>query len=248
MIHLTKENGFNEYNLFTKSLDELPQKSHTLVNTINQYSYCIAQNDKDFKQSLKMSDVLLPDGVGVVAAARILTGRAVKKIAGYDLHNYLLKKLNKKGGSVFYMGSTEQTLKKIRERIALEYPNIRIKTYSPPFKPELTDEDNRQIIREVNTFNPDVLFVGMTAPKQEVWAYKHKNMLNAKLICTIGAVFDFYAGTIERPGKVWINLGLEWLGRLVHEPKRLWRRYLYFGPVFVGMIFKEKVEELSKAA
>jgi N-acetylglucosaminyldiphosphoundecaprenol N-acetyl-beta-D-mannosaminyltransferase len=91
---------------------------------------------------------------------------------------------------------------------------------------------------------PDVLFIGMTAPKQEKWAHAYKAVLDAKVICSIGAVFDFYAGTIERPNKIWINLGLEWLGRLVKEPKRMWRRYLYYGPVFGFYLVREKIRLL----
>ncbi len=96
------------------------------------------------------------------------------------------------------------------------------------------------MVNAVNDFQPDVLFVGMTAPKQEKWVYKHKDRLDAKIICAIGAVFDFYAGTVDRPQQFWINLGLEWFIRLYKEPKRMWKRYLYYGPVFVFHILKER--------
>jgi N-acetylglucosaminyldiphosphoundecaprenol N-acetyl-beta-D-mannosaminyltransferase len=81
----------------------------------------------------------------------------------------------------------------------------------------------------------------MTAPKQEKWAHQNRAQLNTKMICCIGAVFDFYACTTKRPSKVWINLGFEWLGRLISEPKRLWKRYLYFGPIFLWHITKTKI-------
>ena len=95
-------------------------------------------------------------------------------------------------------------------------------------------------INIVNEFKPNVLFIGMTAPKQEKWAYEHKDKLHAHIICTVGAVFDFYAGTVKRPHKIWIKLGLEWLGRLVKEPKRLYKRYLYYGPIFTYRLLYEK--------
>jgi N-acetylglucosaminyldiphosphoundecaprenol N-acetyl-beta-D-mannosaminyltransferase len=79
----------------------------------------------------------------------------------------------------------------------------------------------------------------MTAPKQEKWVFEHKKKLNAKVICSIGAVFDFYAGTVKRPNKIWRNLGLEWLGRLLREPKRMWKRYLYYGPIFLYYVFSK---------
>lgn len=234
---------FSEYPLFTKTLDELPADSTLLINTINQYSFCMANLDSGFKESLQKSDILLPDGVGVVVAAKVLSGKKIKKIAGADVHKHMLDDLNKKGGSCFYLGASDDTLKKISKKMAAEYPNVKVGSYSPPYKKEFTDEDNEQMVAAVNAFKPDVLFIGMTAPKQEKWAAQHKEMLDAKVICTIGAVFDFYAGTIERPSDLWINLGLEWLGRLVKEPKRLWRRYLYYGPVFVKLIVKEKIRQ-----
>lgn len=244
MISQQQPYSFIDYPLFTKSLNELPSKSTLLVNTINQYSYCMANVDSAFKESLKKSDVLLPDGIAVVAAARWLTGRKIHKIAGADLHQHVLAKLNKKGGSCFYLGSTDATLQKIKDRLAIEYPNVKVETYSPPYKTQFSREDNEEMINAINVFKPDILFVGMTAPKQEKWACDHKHEIKTKMICTIGAVFDFYAGTIERPSEFMINMGLEWLGRLVKEPKRLWKRYLYFGPLFLRLIVKEKVKQL----
>ena len=96
------------------------------------------------------------------------------------------------------------------------------------------------MIDAVNEFKPDVLFVGMTAPKQEVWTYLNKDRLNAGAICAIGAVFDFYAGTISRPSVFWQYLGLEWFGRLLREPKRMYKRYLICGPLFLLMLLKTK--------
>jgi N-acetylglucosaminyldiphosphoundecaprenol N-acetyl-beta-D-mannosaminyltransferase len=241
---LQDQYSLSEYPIYDHDINELlidcaPKKS-VLINTINQYSFCIAAQDNEFKQSLQGSDILLPDGVGVVAATRFLTGEKLHKIAGADAHQYLLSKLNETGGSCFYLGASEDTLKKIKARLAIEYPNVKVGSYSPPYKKDFSADDNAAMVKAVNAFKPDVLFIGMTAPKQEKWAFQHKELLDTHVICTIGAVFDFYAGTIERPGKVWVKLGLEWLGRLVKEPKRLWKRYLYYGPVFVGLVLREK--------
>ena len=154
----------------------------------------------------------------------------------------MLQELQQKGGSCFYLGSSENTLLKIKERVAREFPNIRVGTFSPPFKPEFSHTDNEKMLETVHDFRPDVLFVGMTAPKQEKWAFAHKEQLDTKIICTIGAVFDFYAGTVERPSAFWINLRLEWFIRLVKEPKRMWKRYLYYGPVFIKHILALKIK------
>ncbi|OAQ42046.1 N-acetylglucosaminyldiphospho-UDP N-acetyl-beta-D-mannosaminyltransferase [Pedobacter psychrophilus] len=228
------------FDIYATSLDHLPTHHQTLVNTINQYSYCVAQNDFEFKNALQKSDVLLPDGIAIVAAVKFLNKIKIKKIAGADIHEYCLKKLNKNHGRCFYLGSSEITLNKIEHRLKLEYPNITVQTFSPPYKAIFSEQENEEMLTKVNNFKPDVLFVGMTAPKQEKWATEHKSKIDAQLICTIGAVFDFYAGTVKRPSKIWINLGLEWLGRLLKEPKRMWRRYLYYGPVFILDILKLK--------
>jgi N-acetylglucosaminyldiphosphoundecaprenol N-acetyl-beta-D-mannosaminyltransferase len=89
------------------------------------------------------------------------------------------------------------------------------------------------MIAAINAFKPDILFVGMTAPKQEKWVYAHKAQIDARIICSIGAVFDFYAGTVKRPSAFWINLGLEWLPRLLKEPRRLARRNFISTPAFL---------------
>ncbi len=229
------------YQLFTGDLSELGFKGKTIVNTLNQYSFCMAEKDPEFKEALQQSDVLLPDGVGIIAAIKLHTGRLIPKISGYDLHSHLLKRLNQRGGRCFYLGSSLQTLQKLQQRLGVDYPNIKSGIYSPPFKTVFSAEDHEQMIKAVNNFKPDVLFVGMTAPKQEKWVAAHQHQINTNIICTIGAVFDFYAGTVKRPNQVWINLNLEWLGRLLSEPKRLWKRYLYYGPVFLFLLIKYKL-------
>lgn len=232
------------YPIYSGNISDCITNEKKLISTINQYSYCIAEKDENFKKALQQSDVLLPDGMGIVAAVRGLTGHKIKKIAGADIHHYLLNDLNKKGGSCFYLGSSENTLSKIKARMAKDFPGIKVQTFSPPYASEFSDTDNNQMIAAVNAFQPDVVFVGMTAPKQEKWAFEHKEQLDTKVICSIGAVFDFYAGTVERPHQFWINLRLEWFIRLLKEPKRMWKRYLYYGPVFIGSIAAKKFKSL----
>jgi len=228
-------------NVFPENL--LYRKS--IVNTINPHCYCEAKKDSFYRHVLKSSDFLIPDGIGIVWAIRILTGHKVKRISGSDLHIHLLNKVEEYGGRVFYMGASPNTLLRIQKRIDFEFPNILVDTYSPPYKTEFSDEENDYILSKINQFNPDVLFVGMTAPKQEKWVYKHKELINANVIASIGAVFDFYAGTIKRPGKLWIQLGLEWLPRLLREPKRLWRRNIFSTPSFLWDIILSKLKLIN---
>lgn len=232
-----------DYEVYAAPLDVIDIKKRTVINTINQYSYCIAEEDQEFKAALQQSDVLLPDGIGITSAHLLLNGKKIKKIAGADIHKYLLEQLNRNHGTCFYLGSTNSTLEKIKMRLKLEYPNIQVATYSPPYKPVFTEEDSKAMVEAINAANPDVLFVGMTAPKQEKWATAYKNQLNARVICSIGAVFDFYAGTVERPSKIWIGLGLEWFVRLLKEPKRMQKRYLYYGPIFGIRLLQERFKK-----
>jgi N-acetylglucosaminyldiphosphoundecaprenol N-acetyl-beta-D-mannosaminyltransferase len=229
-------------------LQQLDLSKKTLINTINQYSFCIAQEDLVFKKALQDSDVLLPDGMAIVAAARLLNNSKLTKIAGAELHEFLLEKLNQTGGSCFYLGASQNTLETIRNKVKTAFPNVSVYSYSPPFKAVFSASDNQKMVAAVNAVSPEVLFIGLTAPKQEKWAFEHKVLLQSKTICSIGAVFDFYAGTVKRPDNFWIQLRLEWFIRLIKEPKRMWKRYLYYGPIFIGYILKEKVSALFRKA
>ena len=143
--------------------------------------------------------------------------------------------------TVMFMGSSEKVLDLIVKRAAEVYPHLKIVTYSPPYKPELSEEDNKAIVEAINAADPDLLWIGMTAPKQEKWTYSHWNELNIHChVGTIGAVFDFFAGTVERAPMWWQRHGLEWLYRLLKEPKRMWRRYIIGNTLFLWNMLKEK--------
>jgi N-acetylglucosaminyldiphosphoundecaprenol N-acetyl-beta-D-mannosaminyltransferase len=113
---------------------------------------------------------------------------------------------------------------------------------SPPYKSEFDVEENELMIEEINSFSPNVLFIGMTAPKQEKWAFSNINKLNVGHVCCIGAVFDYYAGTMKRAPKWMIDNGFEWVYRLISEPRRMWRRYLINNFKFILLITKERLK------
>ena len=207
------------YHVFNSTLDKVEYGEKTLINTFSPNSYGLATKDPEFKEALRNTDLLVLDGVGIAIGSMLLHGKNIRKIAGQDCFDYFCAEANKKNWKVFFMGSTDETLEKIRIRLKAEYPNIQSSSYSPPYKPEFSDEDNAKIVETINAFRPDVLFVGLTAPKQEKWAYKHKNLVNARVISTIGNVFDWYAGNSKRPGKIWIKLRLEWFIRIFHRPE-----------------------------
>ena len=143
--------------------------------------------------------------------------------------------------TVMFMGSSQKVLDLIVKRAAEVYPHLKIVTYSPPYKPDFSEEDNKAIIEAINAVDPDLLWIGMTAPKQEKWTYSHWNELNIHChVGTIGAVFDFFAGTVERAPIWWQRHGLEWLYRLLKEPQRMWRRYIIGNTLFLWNMLKEK--------
>ena len=234
-----------------ESLDALKNipEGKVLINTINAHSFNVAQKDSLFAEALTKGDYLIPDGASIIKACKLLKAKSQPKerIAGWDLFAFEMQKLNEKGEmrneklKVMFMGSSEKVLGKIREKAAVDYPHLEVVTYSPPYKPEFSDEDNAAIIKAINDANPDLLWIGMTAPKQEKWTYQHWSELNIQChVGTIGAVFDFYAGTAQRAPKWWQEHSMEWLYRLIKEPKRMWRRYVIGNPLFLWNISKER--------
>ena len=229
-------------------LNEIPE-GKVLINTINAHSFNQAQKDALFAEALREGDYLIPDGASIIKACKLLKAKSQPKerIAGWDLFAFEMDRLNVRSkreevkGKVMFMGSSEKVLSLIREKAAVDYPNLEVITYSPPYKPDFSDEDNTAIIKAINDANPDLLWIGMTAPKQEKWTYSHWKDLDIHChVGTIGAVFDFYAGTAKRAPMWWQKHSLEWLYRLIIEPKRMWRRYVIGNPLFLWNISKER--------
>ena len=240
-----------------KSLDILGSKAELaslpegklLINTVNAHSYNTARKDSLFAEALMNGDVLIPDGVSIVKACKWIKAKSQPKerIAGWDLFSFEMEKLERESEElrtkseeskiVMFMGSSQKVLDLIVKRAAEVYPHLKVVTYSPPYKSEFSDEDNKAIIDAINAANPDLLWIGMTAPKQEKWTYSHWKELDIHChVGTIGAVFDFFAGTVERAPMWWQRHGLEWLYRLLKEPKRMWRRYIIGNALFLWNI------------
>ena len=232
-------------------LASLPE-GKLLINTVNAHSFNTAKKDQLFADALTNGDVLIPDGVSIVKACKWIKAKSQPKerIAGWDLFFFEMEKLERESEelrtkceeskTVMFMGSSQKVLGLIVKRAAVDYPHLKVVTYSPPYKPEFSDEDNRAIIDAINNANPDLLWIGMTAPKQEKWTYSHWKELNIHChVGTIGAVFDFFAGTVERAPLWWQEHGLEWLYRLLKEPKRMWRRYIIGNTLFLWNMTKE---------
>jgi N-acetylglucosaminyldiphosphoundecaprenol N-acetyl-beta-D-mannosaminyltransferase len=229
------------------ALDELVARSAWAVDgtadrvvlaCANPHSMVVARADSQFHDALNSATHVVSDGFGCRIAA-LLTGRDFgPRITGFDYFEALMKKLNERGGKVFFLGSSTETLSQIKLRCARDYPNLAIQGHSPPFG-SWTDAEDARIVQLVSAADPDILWVGLTAPKQEKWAAAHKDRLRAPVIGCIGAVFDYYAGTIKRAPRWVCRAGLEWLYRLAGEPQRLWKRTLVSFPVFMWLVLNE---------
>lgn len=211
----------------------------------NPHSLEVARGDSIFHEAIRHADLVVPDGAGIVLASRIHGGKIRERVTGSDIFWELNNSLNRaKGHKVFFLGSTEANLARIRERMRADFPNITVAgVYSPPFKSEFTPAENERMVAAVNDAQADVLWVGMTAPKQEKWIFQNRHELQAKIIGAIGAVFDFYTGNVKRPHPFFQRAGLEWLPRLVREPGRLWRRNFVSNPAFLSRVVLSRINK-----
>lgn len=220
---------------------------------LNPHTYVGAQAGSRVSEALASADWLVPDGVGVVLASRILGGDIRRRITGHDVFSGVLERLNRRGTfRVFFFGSTPTTLAAIKERMASDYPNLVVAgtlpdpapglhACRPPFPAMYTPEQTAAILGAIRESRADVLWVGMTAPKQETWIHEHRHLLPVRFAGAVGAVFDFYIGRIRRSPPIFQDNGLEWLPRLVQEPRRLWRRMFISAPVFMWHVARARL-------
>ncbi len=232
------------FRIIKDKLSGIPLNDKILINTISPNSYGLAVRDPEMHQALKGSDFLVLDGLYFGLASMLLDGKKISRIAGWDCFQYFSEKINTIKGKVFFVGSTPETLAAIKIRYLSEYPDIQVESFSPPFRERFSEEDLLEMRQNINRFAPDVLFVGMTAPKQEKWGYQNKQYLDTHVIVTIGNVFDWYAGNSKRPGPFWQKMGLEWLVRIFYRPEILKRnlsnQMLFFWHLFLFVLKLKK--------
>lgn len=232
-------NKFFHYTL-SNDLPIVKEKETIVVNTLNAHSFITAEKDIEFKKALLESNILVPDGIGITIALKLFKKQNLKRLTGWDVHQFYLNYANRNNLKVFYMGAAEDTLSKIRKKIDIHYPNVSVQTYSPPYKEKFSDIENKVITDLINSFNPDILFIGMTAPKQEKWVYNNKKFISANIICSIGAVFDFFSETQKRANQFWIKTNLEWLQRLLNNPTKMYKRTFISTPKYMLYIFLKR--------
>jgi len=211
------------FNIIQEDLSQVVLNEKIVINTISPNSYGLSVKDPAMDRALKNSDYLVLDGVYFGLAALVLKGKRVRRITGWDCFQFFSKKMDAQKGRVFFLGSTENTLLKLKARFQQDFPNAAVGTYSPPLKAEFNEDDNRKMHQMVNDFKPQVLFIAMTAPKQEKWSVQNRDFIDVNIISTIGNVFDWYAGNSTRPNVFWQKIGMEWLVRIFYRPEILKR-------------------------
>lgn len=234
-----------EKEVLVSSLFSALQKGHKRITVacVNPHSQIVAESDSFFKSSFNSFDILLPDGIGTVLASRILGGNIKARITGPEFFHILSKALNIPGNSYtyYFLGSTPEVLQGIEKNMALQYPYIPVVgTYSPPIG-TFSDLDNGNIVNHINLTQPNILWVGLTAPKQEKWIISHVSRLNVQLAAAIGAEFDYLAGNKKRPPSWMAKSGLQWLHRFIKEPTRTWERHLLSMPTFMLKIILHRL-------
>jgi len=212
----------------------------------NPHSLVIARKDAEFRAALDRASAVVADGVGCQWGGALSGVSVGPRITGSDFFIPVMAALNAAAGRAFFFGSSEAVLERLGSRVNRDYPRVSTQMLSPPFG-SWSGEENAKMLGEISRFKPDVLWVGMTAPKQEKWVAANIESLDVAVIGSIGAVFDYYAGATHRAPQWICDLGLEWLYRLPREPTRLWRRTFVSAPLFLWLVILERLRR-SRAA
>ncbi|MFC5472178.1 WecB/TagA/CpsF family glycosyltransferase [Cohnella suwonensis] len=201
------------------------------------HSLVTASQHNEFKQALNQAGICTPDGMPLVWALRALGYKQQERVDGTTLTKELCRLSSKNLYRIYLYGCTPSTLDTLKQKLEHDYPGIQIVgTASPPFR-KLDEEEERKYINDINQANPDLVFVALGCPKQEIWMNKNRYDVKGVMI-GVGAAFDYLAGNITRPPLFIQKSGLEWLFRLMMEPRRLWKRYLYNNSVFIYKYIK----------
>jgi N-acetylglucosaminyldiphosphoundecaprenol N-acetyl-beta-D-mannosaminyltransferase len=226
---------------FINAIFDLSEKqSSSYVCFANVHMVIEAYQDKAFNEILNKADLATPDGRPISLAIKLFEKINQERVAGMDLMPALLAEAEKRGKSVYFYGSTEEVLSKIRAQIHQDFPQLRIAgTYSPPFR-TLSEEEDQAIVQQINASNPDLLFVSLGCPKQEKWMAAHTGKINACML-GVGQAFLTYTGLEKRLPKWARDWSLEWAYRLYLEPQRLWKRYLVGNSLFLLLILKRMI-------
>lgn len=210
------------------------------ITITNPYSVMLCRRDPEMKTATAGAALTLPDGVGIVLAAKLLGYRNGGRTAGPTLILELCDWGRRHGYRHYFYGGKAGVAGTLAARLRATYPGLQVAgTYCPPFR-SLTAEEDRSITERINATRPHIVWVGLGAPKQEIWMAQHLGRIHATAMIGVGAAFDFHAGRAKWAPPLVRRLGLEWAYRLVREPRRLWRRNLD-SPLFLAGVLRQRL-------
>jgi N-acetylglucosaminyldiphosphoundecaprenol N-acetyl-beta-D-mannosaminyltransferase len=216
------------------------ESRYVCVATVN--NVIEAYDDREYGAIMEAADLVTPDGMPLVWGLRLLGVGAATRVYGPDLTPIVCQLAAEQGVPVGFYGGARGVLEELTTKLGREFAELKVAyRASPPFRP-LTPDEERRTVEDLNRSGARILFVGLGTPKQERWMAAHRNDVNAVML-GVGAAFDFLAGRKRQAPRLVQRLGLEWLHRLVHEPRRLWRRYLYRNPRFVVLFAAQLLKE-----
>ncbi|UZJ38149.1 WecB/TagA/CpsF family glycosyltransferase [Prosthecochloris sp. SCSIO W1103] len=224
------------YSVFSDELSAININKRHIINTISPQCYGMAKKDKEYCVALKESDVIVVDSYYYQLFSKIIEGIDVKRYYGFEVFEYFMEEMNKENKKVFFLGSKPRVISEMISKTKMIYPNVNVAGYSPPYKSVFSEKDNEIMIKKINDFKPNILFVGLSAPKQEKWVNKQKEKINAPIMCSVGAVFEWYAGTQKKIHPLWFKLGLGWMVRIIQRPELL-KRMSYVSLFFFDVFF-----------
>ena len=201
-----------------KAIASLDKSKPFVIATPNPEIVGAARRDKEYKEILNSSDIVTPDGIGIVYASKLLNGCIKERAAGFDIVCGIIGELDKRSGSVFLFGSKPGVAEDAALNLKNKYKDLQIAGCRNGYF-----KDDSEIIEAIKEAKPDLLLVCLGAPKQEKWIYKNKDNLNAKILVGAGGSLDVLAGNVKRAPDIFIKFGLEWFYRLIKEPKRIGR-------------------------
>jgi len=224
---------------YVKSLNQINDLSGDYVCVSNVHTTIMSYEDEDYCAIQNGGLMAIPDGGPIASLGRKRGYEKMERVAGPDLMGEIYKISADNGYRHYFYGSKKETLEKLKGKLERDYPGIQIVgMYSPPFGP-LSDEEDKMIIKEINDANPDFVWIGLGAPKQERWMAMHQWKIRGLMI-GVGAGFDYYAGNIKRSPNWMQKSNMEWFYRLIQDPKRLFKRYIRTNFKFLWLVGRKK--------
>jgi N-acetylglucosaminyldiphosphoundecaprenol N-acetyl-beta-D-mannosaminyltransferase len=212
------------------------------VVVANSYSTYLAEQDSVFAGICENADLVFPDGLPIVLASKLKKERLPSRVAGPDFMWSFSRVCASRGFRVFFLGSREQDLANIKRNFERSFPKINIVgTYSPPFG-DWDAKENNKMIQLINSSKADILWLGVSTPKQDKWISSHKKVLKVKVAIAVGAAFDFHSGRVKRAPIAMQKLCLEWFYRFLQEPRRMWKKYLVSNFYFIKIVARDLVK------